>query len=103
LSYVSYTYPVSALLWRMPTPDEPTARLVGITVAEVAEALEAPLHQQLRRRIEDNVLVVYSLTADQRAIGVLLTRHDDSLVWRVAVARPLSATEFETWLGRIQP
>jgi hypothetical protein len=69
----------------------------------VAEALEAPLHQQLRHRVEHNVLVVYSVTADKRAIGVLLARHDDSLVWRVAVAKPLSATEFEFWLGRIQP
>jgi hypothetical protein len=49
------------------------------------------------------VLVVYSLTADQRAVGVLLARHDDSLVWRVTGAKPLSAAEFETWLGRIQP
>jgi hypothetical protein len=76
---------------------------MGLTVAEVAEALEAPLHQQLRRRVEHDVLVVYPLTADQSAIGVLLARHDDSLVWRFAVARPLSAAEFETWLGRIQP
>jgi hypothetical protein len=87
----------------MPTADEPTARLTGLTVAEVAEALEAPPHQQLRHRIGDDVLVVYSLTADQRAVGVLLARQDDSLVWRVTGAKPLSAAEFETWLGRIQP
>lgn len=65
--------------------------------------MEAPPHQQLRHRAEHDVLVVYSLTADQRAIGVLLVRHDDSLVWRITVAKPLSVAEFEVWLGRIQP
>jgi hypothetical protein len=86
----------------MPTAGEPAARLVDVTVAEVAEALEAPLHQQLRQRVDQDVRAVYSVTADHRAIGVLLFRNDNSLIWRVARAKPLSAAEFETWLGRTQ-
>lgn len=84
----------------MPAPGEPSARLVEVTVAEVAEALEARPDQQLHHRIGQDVLVVYSVTGDQRALGVLLARDDDSLVWRVTAAKPLSAAEFETWLGR---
>jgi hypothetical protein len=75
-------------------------RLIDVTVAEVAEALEAPLHSQLRRRIDANVLAVYSVTAERRAVAVLLFRNDDSFVWRVAGAKPMSDTEFEVWLGR---
>jgi len=40
------------------------------------------------------------VTADQRAVAVLLARDDDSFVWRVAYAKPQNAEEFETWLGR---
>jgi hypothetical protein len=36
----------------MPGVGEPAARLVEVSVAEVAEALEAPLHDQLRMRVE---------------------------------------------------
>jgi hypothetical protein len=86
----------------MPAPEEPPARLLDVTVAEVAEAMEAPLHLQLRHRVDQDVLTVFSVTADRRAVGVLLFRNDDSFVWRVARARPLSAAEFEIWLGRIQ-
>lgn len=99
---MSYTGRVSGLLWRMPGPSEPLPRLVEVTIAEVAEALEARPDQQLHHRIGQDVLVVYSVTADQRAIGVLLARGDDSLVWRVTAAKPLSAAEFETWLERGQ-
>jgi hypothetical protein len=99
---VSYDVVVSELRWRMPAAGEPAARLLDVTVAEVAEALEAPPHLQLRQRIDHDVLAVYSVTADRRAIGVLLVRNDDSFVWRVARAKPLSAVEFEIWLGRIQ-
>jgi len=84
----------------MPTADEPSARLVDVTVPDVAEALEAPLRYQLRQRLGDDVLVVYSVTAEHRAIGVLLVRNDDSFVWRVAHAKPMGAIEFEIWLGR---
>jgi hypothetical protein len=97
---VSYTVDVAALLWRMPAAGEPAARLIEVSVAEVAEALEAALHDQLRVRIDKDVLAVYSLTAERRAVGVLLFRHDDSFVWRVARAKPMSGAEFETWLGR---
>jgi hypothetical protein len=91
---------MGALLWRMPAEDEPAARLLDVTVAEVAEALEAPLQDQLRQRLDKDVLAVYSVTAERRAIGVLLFRNDDSFIWRVARAKPMSAGEFEIWLGR---
>ncbi|MET7398067.1 hypothetical protein ABZS66_31705 [Dactylosporangium sp. NPDC005572] len=91
---------MTVLLLRMPAPDEPPAKLLDVSIAEVAEALEAPLHDQLRVRIDKDVLAVYSVTADHRAIGVLLYRQDDSFVWRVARAKPMSGVEFETWLGR---
>lgn len=84
----------------MPALGEPAARLLDVSVAEVAEALEAPLHDQLRQRLDEDVLAVYSVTAERRAIGVLLFRNDDSFVWRVARAKPMSAVEFEIWLGR---
>jgi hypothetical protein len=60
----------------MPSNIEPAASLVDVTVAEVAEALEAPLHNQFRVRIDKDVLAVYSVTAERRAIGVLLLRQD---------------------------
>jgi hypothetical protein len=84
----------------MPAPGGPAGHLLDVTVAEVAEALEAPLHDQLRVRVDKDVLAMYSVTADGRAIGVLLFRNDDSFVWQVARAKPLNATEFEMWLGR---
>ncbi|WP_432830020.1 hypothetical protein [Dactylosporangium sp. CA-092794] len=40
------------------------------------------------------------MTAERRAIAVLLFRHDDSFVWRVARAKPMNGAEFESWLGR---
>jgi hypothetical protein len=88
------------LLWRMPGDAEPAARLSGVTVAEVAEALEAPPHLQLRQRVDKDVLAIFSVTAGRRSPAVLLYRHDDSFVWLVAVAKPQTAAEFETWLGR---
>jgi hypothetical protein len=91
---------MDALLWRMPAAGEPVARLVDVTVAEVAEALEAPLHDQFRLRPDKDMLAVYSVTAERRAIGVLLLRDDDSFIWRVARAKPMSGAEFEIWLGR---
>jgi hypothetical protein len=99
-SYVSYTVRVAVLLWRLPVAGEPSARLIDVSVAEVAEALEAALRDQLHVRIDKDVLAVYSVTADRRVLGVFLFRHDDSFVWRVARAKPMSGTEFETWLGR---
>ena len=84
----------------MPTAGEPAAKLIDVNVAEVAEAPEASLHDQLRIGIDKDVLAVYSVTAERRAVGVLLFRDDDSFVWRVARAKPMSGAEFETWLGR---
>jgi hypothetical protein len=84
----------------MPAAGEPAAKLIGMSVAEVAEALEAPLHDQLRIGIDKDVLAVYSVTVERRAVGVLLFRDDDSFVWRVARAKPMNGVEFETWLGR---
>ncbi len=92
---------VGELKWRMPASGESTARLVDATVPEVAEALEAPIHYQLRRRLDDAVLAVYSVTSEHRAIAVLLVREDDSFVWRVSHAKPMGAVEFETWLERM--
>jgi hypothetical protein len=88
------------LLWRMPGDAELPARVLNVTVAEIAEALEAPPHLQLHHRVDKDVLAVYSVTAEHRAIAVLLYRHDDSFVWRVAVAKPQTTAEFETWLER---
>jgi hypothetical protein len=79
---------------------EPAARLKDVTVAEVAEALDAPLHDQLRQRVGQDMLALYSVTADQRVIGMVLYRNDDAFVWRVAVARPIGAEEFDMWLKR---
>jgi hypothetical protein len=91
---------VAVLLWRMPRVGEPTARLTEASLAEVAEALEAPLRDQLRVRVDEDVLAVYSVTAERRAIGVLMFHQDDSFVWRVARVKPMNGVEFETWLGR---
>jgi hypothetical protein len=84
----------------MPAAGEPAAKLIEVSVAEVAEALEVPLRDQLRVRVDKDVLAVYSVTAQRRAVGALLLRDDDSFVWRVARAKPMSGVEFETWLGR---
>jgi len=84
----------------MPTAGEPPAKLVDVNLAEVAEALEAPLRDQLRIGIDKDVLAVYSVTAEHRAVGILLFRHDDSFIWRVARAKPMSGAEFATWLRR---
>ena len=84
----------------MPSADEPDPRLIGVTVAEIAEGLEAPVWLQLRERIGKDILVVYSVTAERRAISMLLIRHDDSFVWRVTVAKPMDISEFEAWLER---
>ena len=81
----------------MPGSGDPVARLVDVTVAEVAEA---PVQYQLRHHVGDELIAVYSITAEQRALSVLLYRDDDSFVWRVAAAKPMTAQEFETWLGR---
>ncbi|MDG4820592.1 hypothetical protein O7635_01840 [Asanoa sp. WMMD1127] len=91
---------MGVLVWRMPAAGEPTAKLIDVNVAEVAEALEAPSHRQLRITIDKDVLAVYSVTAERRAVGVLLFRDDDSFVWRVARAKPMSGAEFEAWLER---
>ncbi|MER7009023.1 hypothetical protein ABT297_39095 [Dactylosporangium sp. NPDC000555] len=91
---------MAALLWLMPAVGEPAAKLTEVSIAEVAEALEAPQQDQLWVRADKDVLAVYSVTAEHRAIAVLLVRDDDSFVWRVARAKPTSGAEFETWLGR---
>ena len=84
----------------MPASGESEARLLDVTIAEVAEALEAPLEYQLRRAIGKDMLAVFSVTAERRAVNVLLARDDDAFVWRVVAAKPMGAIEFETWLGR---
>jgi hypothetical protein len=84
----------------MPAAGEPGARLREVTVAEVAEALEAPVEHQLRQAVGKGVVAVFSVTVERRAVSVLLVRDDDSFVWRVAAAKPMGASEFETWLGR---
>lgn len=87
-------------LWRMPGDGEPSARLSDVTVTEVAEALEAAPHLRVQHRVDRDVIAVYSVTAGQRPVAVLLYRHDDSFVWRVGAANPQTAAEFETWLAR---
>jgi hypothetical protein len=91
---------VTALLWRMPSTNEPHAQLSDVTIAEVAEALEAPSRMQLRQFIGKDMLVVYSVTTERRALIVLLVRFDDSFVWRVAAAKPMSGAEFQIWFER---
>ena len=88
------------MLWRMPGSGDPAARLLDVTVAEIAEALEAPAQDQLRHYLGDELMAVYSITGERRALAVVLYRDDDSFVWRVAAAKPMTAHEFETWLGR---
>lgn len=101
ISYdTSYAAVVSELLWRLPAEGRLAARLTDVTVAEVGEALEAPLRDQLRHRVGQDMLAIYSVTAGQRVVGVVLLRDDDSFVWRVAIVRPLGAEEFEMWLQR---
>ena len=85
----------------MPTAGEYGPHLIDVSVAEVAEALEVPLPDQLCVRIDTDVLVIYSITAARRAVGVLMFRHDDSFVWWVARARPMNDIEFEQWLARL--
>lgn len=85
----------------MPGTDESQARLSQVTVAEVAEALEAvDLH--LRVPAGKDMLVVYSMSADRRALTVMLVRDDDSFVWRVAAAKPMGPAEFAAWFRRYQ-
>ena len=88
------------MLWRMPGAGEPAASLAEVGVAEVAEALEAPLREQLRARVDEDILVVYSVTSERRAVAVLLFRHHDSFVWRVARGKSMNGAEFANWLGR---
>lgn len=88
------------MLWRMPRPGDPAARLLDVTVAEVAEALEAPMRDQLRYHIGDDLLAVYAVTAERRALAILLHREDDSFVWRVAAAKPMTDDEFDAWFRR---
>jgi hypothetical protein len=64
----------------MPAPGEQAARLTDITVAEVAEALEAVWTSQRRQRIGDGLLAVFSTTADYRPVTIVLIRPDDSFV-----------------------
>lgn len=83
----------------MPVPREPPARLINVTVAEVAEALGGPAAAVPAER-GGQLLGVYSVTVERRALFVLLTRNDDSFVWRVALARPMTGAEFKDWLER---
>lgn len=48
------------------------------------------------------MLVVYSMSADRRALTVMLVRDDDSFVWRVAAAKPMGPAEFAAWFRRYQ-
>jgi hypothetical protein len=59
------------------------------------------MDHQLRHHIDKDVLAVFSVTAERRAINVLLVRDDGAFVWQVAAAKPMGAAEFEAWLGRI--
>lgn len=58
------------------------------------------MYDQFRHRVGQDMVAIYSVTADHRVIGMVLLRDDDSFVWRVTVARPLGAEEFEIWLKR---
>ena len=74
----------------------------SILFQALLQALEAPLHLQLRTRVDKDVLAVYSVTASKRSPAVLLYRDDDSFIWRVAVAKVQTAAEFESWVMRVR-
>lgn len=99
-SYAYYTARVADMLWRIPGPGEPAARLLDVTIAEVAEALEASLRDQLRYPIGDDMVAVYGVTAERRALAILLHREDDSFVWKVTAAKPMADDEFDAWFRR---
>jgi hypothetical protein len=89
------------ILWRMPQPTEsPPADLGdGLTVADVAEALEQPAALQFQQRSELQRAYI-APAADGRLVSILLFRNDDSFVWRVRAARLASAAETEIWSRR---
>jgi hypothetical protein len=92
---------MSEILWRMPQPAEsPQADLRdGLTVADVAEALEQPAALQFQQRSELQRAYI-APAADGRLVSILLFRNDDSFVWRVWAARPASEAETEIWSRR---
>ncbi|MFG2043373.1 hypothetical protein [Dactylosporangium sp. NPDC048998] len=92
---------MSELQWRMPQPDEsPQATLRdGLTVADVAEALDRDERLQLRAH-SDLLLLVVAETDALVLVRVLLVRNDDSFVWRVHNARVASAADGEQWTQR---
>jgi hypothetical protein len=82
----------------MPVGD-PAARLVDVTVAEIAKRFEAPAQDSLRHYLGDELMAVYSITGERRA-----TRRralSGRRLVRLARCRrqPMTAHEFETWLG----
>jgi hypothetical protein len=92
---------VSELQWRMPQPDESphTTLRDGLTVADVAEALDLPERRQLRA-YNDLLLLVVAETDALVLVRVVLVRNDDSFVWRVYSARVASASDGEQWTQR---
>ncbi|GAA3202897.1 hypothetical protein ACFO1B_07290 [Dactylosporangium siamense] len=85
----------------MPQPDErPQADLgCGLTVADVAEALEQPAALQFQQRSELQRAYI-APAADGQLVSILLFRNEDSFVWRVRAARLASAVETEIWSRR---
>ena len=40
------------------------------------------------------------MTAERRALAILLHRGDDSFIWQVAAAKPMTDDEFDAWFRR---
>jgi len=101
LYYMQYSGGMSEVLWRMPQPEErPQADLGdGLTVADVAEALEQPAALQFQQR-GDLQRAYIAPAADGRLVSILLFRNDDSFVWRVRAARLAGPAETEIWSRR---
>ncbi|WP_433053282.1 hypothetical protein [Dactylosporangium sp. CS-033363] len=92
---------MSELQWRMPQPEEsPQATLRdGLTVADIAEALDRVERLQLRVH-SDLLLLVLAETDALVLVRVVLVRNDDSFVWRVYNARVASASDGVQWKQR---
>lgn len=86
----------------MPQPAErPEAMLRdGLTVADVAEALERPSELTLQIRLNELMLAAIA-PAGPRLVAVLLHRRDDSFVWLVLRAQFAEAGEIAHWDERM--
>ncbi|MGI5236825.1 hypothetical protein [Dactylosporangium sp. CA-139066] len=88
--------------WRMPQPGErPEAVLRdGLTVADVAEALDRPPGLSLQIRLNELMLAVIA-PAGPGLVAALLHRQDDSFIWVVMRAQLAGPNEISQWNRRM--